>query len=209
LDEAVASWKKAIALDPKFAVARTNLANARRLAAARDKLPAYQNGSYRPANNDERLALAEWCKIKKLWYTASRLYGAAFAADPELADDLGTGNRYNAACYAALAAAGQGADVARLQASERTRLRKQALEWLRADLVLWSKQLNSGKAGARAAVQQTLRHWQQDSDLAGIRDKDALGKLPPEERAACEKLWADVAALLKQAEAPPGRQSRP
>jgi hypothetical protein len=49
-------------------------------------------------------------------------------------------------------------------------------------------------------VQQVLRHWQKDSDLAGIRDKAALAKLPAQEEKACSQLWADVAALLKKAE---------
>jgi hypothetical protein len=49
-------------------------------------------------------------------------------------------------------------------------------------------------------VQRALLHWQKDSDLAGLRDKDALAKLPPEERAACKRLWADVAALRQKAE---------
>jgi len=105
LDEAIACFKKAIALDPKHAAARTGLARAERLAA-RDKLPAFQNGSYTPASNAERLGLAGWCQIEKLNHTATRLYAAAFAADPKLADDLEAGHRYNAACYAALAAAG-------------------------------------------------------------------------------------------------------
>jgi hypothetical protein len=48
-------------------------------------------------------------------------------------------------------------------------------------------------------VQQALRQWQQNSDLVGLRDAAALAKLPAEERAACEKLWADVAALLTKA----------
>ena len=54
MDEAIACFKKAIALDPKYAAARTGLARAERLAA-RDKLPAFQNGSYTPARNAERL----------------------------------------------------------------------------------------------------------------------------------------------------------
>jgi hypothetical protein len=83
---------------------------------------------------------------------------------------------------------------------ERTRLRKQALDWLRAELALWTKQLESGKPPDRGAVQQALRHWQTDSDLAGLRDKDALAKLSAEERAAFTKLWADVVALLKKAQ---------
>jgi hypothetical protein len=91
----------------------------------------------------------------------------AFAADPRLADDLQAAHRSNAACSAALAAAGQGEDAARLDDKEKARLRKQALDWLKADLVLRTRQLESGKPAARAAVQQTLRDWQKDSDLAG------------------------------------------
>ena len=121
VDEAIACFKKAIALDPKHAAARTGLARAERLAA-RDKLPAFQNGSYTPASNAERLGLAEWCQIEKLNHTATRLYAAAFAADPKLADDLEAGHRYNAACYAALAAAGQGEDAAKLDDKDKARL---------------------------------------------------------------------------------------
>ena len=44
-----------------------------------------------------------------------------------------------------------------------------------------------------------MRHWQKDTDLAGIRDAAALAKLPAEEQKACTQLWADVAALLKKA----------
>jgi hypothetical protein len=56
------------------------------------------------------------------------------------------------------------------------------------------------RAADRGSAQHLLRLWQQDNDLAGIRDATALDKLPAEERTACEKLWADVAALLKKAE---------
>jgi hypothetical protein len=36
--------------------------------------------------------------------------------------------------------------------------------------------------------------------LAGIRDPDAVAKLPADEQEACKKLWADVAELLKTIE---------
>ena len=189
-------------------MARTQLAKAERLAAARDKFAAFQKGSYTPANNDERLDLAEWCKIKKLHHTATRLYAAAFAADPKLADDLKTGHRYNAACFAALATAGQGEDTAKLDDNERARLRHQALDWLKADLTAWTKLLESGPPQARPTIVQTLNHWKEDSDLAGVRDKAALAKLPAEERAACAQLWADVAALLKKAQVRPTKESK-
>ena len=143
--------------------------------------------------------MAEWCQIKKFHHTAAGLYAAAFAAEPKLADDLKAGHRYNAARHAALAAAGQGEDASKLD-KERTRLRKQALEWLRADLALHSKQLEAGKPADRSQPQSTLRHWQQDSDLASVRDTAALAKLPADERKACAQLWADVAALLKKSE---------
>jgi tetratricopeptide (TPR) repeat protein len=203
LDAAIACWKKAIELDPKLAAAQTQLAGAERMAAVRGKLPAFLEGTYTPASNEERLDLAEWCQIKKLNHTAAGLYAAAFAADPKLADDLKTGHRYNAACDAALADAGQGADAAKLDDKERTRLRQQALDWLKADLAARRNRLDSGPPQGRPAIVKTLRHRQQDPDLAGIRDAASLAKLPAEEQKAFNQLWNDVAVLLKKAEEKP------
>jgi hypothetical protein len=56
------------------------------------------------------------------------------------------------------------------------------------------------KSSDRAQVQATLAHWQQDPDLAGLRAKDALAKLPRAETRAWQKLWADVADLLRQSD---------
>src|SRR5262249_35092935 len=98
--------------------------------------------------------------------------------------------------------AGQGEDAGKLDDRERARLRKQALDWLKADLTAWSKLLDSGPHQARPSFVQTLRHWQKDADLAGLRDETPLAKLPAEEQKAWPQLWADVAALLKKAEAP-------
>jgi hypothetical protein len=44
-----------------------------------------------------------------------------------------------------------------------------------------------------------LQHWQKDADLAGLRGKEALAKLPEAERAAWEQFWTDVEKLLKKA----------
>ena len=49
-------------------------------------------------------------------------------------------------------------------------------------------------------MRQRLRHWQDDTDLASIRDAAAQAKLPAEEQKAFTQLWAEVAALLKKAE---------
>jgi hypothetical protein len=167
------------------------------------KLPAFPKGEFQPRDTAQRLGLVGVCEARKLNRAAARLYADAFAADPTLAADPKSKHRFNAACFAALAAAGQGEDAGKLADRERARLRKQALDWLRADLIGCTNLLASGSPTDRSFVRDRLEHYgQAKSDLAGIRDRDALAKLPAEERAACEKLWADVAALLKKAEMP-------
>ena len=42
---------------------------------------------------------------------------------------------------------------------------------------------------------QTLIAWQNDADLAGIRDVAALGKLPANERKEWHALWARLAEV--------------
>jgi tetratricopeptide (TPR) repeat protein len=161
------------------------------------KLPAILKGEAKAANADEQLSLGRLCMFKKRYTAASRFYADAFAAQPTLADDLQAGHRYNAACSAALAAGGQGRDAPKPDDKERARLRKQALGWLQADLALWGKEAEKGTPQARAAVQKKLRHWQKDSDLAGVRDA-ALVKLPEAERAEWQQLWGEVEALRKK-----------
>ncbi|HEY7427717.1 MAG TPA: protein kinase [Gemmataceae bacterium] len=78
------------------------------------------------------------------------------------------------------------------------RYAEQALGWLRADLSAWTKVIAKGSPQACKGVAQTLRDWQRDPDLAGLRDKDAVDKLPEAERDACQKLWADVTTLLQR-----------
>jgi serine/threonine-protein kinase len=167
------------------------------------KLPAILRGDARPANTAEALALAQLCqRYKQMHVAAARLYAEAFAADPKLAADRKAQHRYNAACTAALAAVGQGKDADKLDARERQRLRRQALEWLRADLDAWSKRIADAKVQEKETIRKVLEHWQQDTDLAALRDDKTLSTLPAEERDACKKLWADVAALLDKAKAP-------
>jgi tetratricopeptide (TPR) repeat protein/tRNA A-37 threonylcarbamoyl transferase component Bud32 len=173
-----------------------------RLLALEARLPTLLQGKAQPASPTECLEYAGLCHLKKFYPAAVRFYVEAFAADPKLVDRLAAGHRYNAACSAALAAASQGPDASQLDTRERARLRKQALDWLRADLALWSKLLETGQPPARAAAQQTLQHWQRDAALAGIRDAAWLVNLPADELRACRKLWADVDQLLKRAGEP-------
>ena len=124
---------------------------------------------------------------------SARLYaGVLFGADPKLAEDVKSHNRYDAACAAALAGAGKPDEKPPLDEKDKARWRKQALDWLRADLVHWTKQAETGKPEATTLVGQTLGHWKVDSDLAGIRDEAALKALPEDERKAFRVLWAEV-----------------
>jgi tetratricopeptide (TPR) repeat protein/tRNA A-37 threonylcarbamoyl transferase component Bud32 len=166
------------------------------------KLPGILRGDARPADAAEGLALAQLCEqYKQLHVAAARFYAEAFAAEPKLAADLRAQHRYNAACSAALAAAAKGNDAASLAEPDRAQLRRQALDWLRADMKAYHALLAKNKDAA-AAVQQILTHWRDDPELASVRDPAALGKLPDAERDACKKLWADVAALLDKIKAP-------
>jgi serine/threonine-protein kinase len=173
--------------------------DAERLVELDSKLAAFQKGEYRPKDNAERLGLAEVCRPKQWHVAAAGLYADAFAAEPKRADDLSGQWRYNAACCAALAAAGRGPDAGPLDGPGRGRWRQQALEWLRADLAAYARQLGGGRVPDRAVVVQRLRHWQGDPDLAGLRDQAALAALPAGEQQDWKKLWAEVAALLRRA----------
>jgi hypothetical protein len=83
-----------------------------------------------------------------------------------------------------------------VDAQERTLLSRQCLDWLQADLALRKEQFKDGKAQDHTALRWTLKDWQRDPDLAGIRDPAVVAKLPPDEQEACKKLWADVKTLL-------------
>src|SRR5262249_2311047 len=160
-------------------------------------LPAFREGKYHPQGNDERLALLGVCQFTNRTLALARLYADAFAADPGLAEDVGTGHRYNAARAAALAGCGRGADATGLREGEGKRWRDQARRWLRADLAAWGKALDSAPAAGDRA-RGTLAHWLGDPGLAGLRDPAELDKLPADERKDCLALWGEVAKVLKR-----------
>ncbi len=186
--------------DPMRKLVSKQLQTSERMLALDAKLAAILKGEAQAADPAEQVSLAELCLVKKHYADAARFYANAFAAKPALANDIQTGNRYNAACAAALAAAGQDEAADKPDDKERARLRRQAFGWLQADLALWSTQSENGTPDMRATMQKNLQHWQEDSDLAGVRDAAALEKLPETERAEWKKLWAEVEELLKKVE---------
>jgi serine/threonine protein kinase/Flp pilus assembly protein TadD len=177
---------------------------AERLAELEPRLPRLLEGRDQPADAAERLTLADYCQQSQQRYAAAaRWYAEAFAADPMLPADPATGRRYDAACAAALAGCGQGRDSLGLGETERLRLRGQVLDWLRADLEAWHRALAKAPDEVRPVVSKTMRHWLRDADFAGVRDQEALARLPEAERQEWQQLWANVEALRRRAAEPP------
>jgi hypothetical protein len=173
----------------------------RRLVELNDLLPAVLNDTAAPVDAEAALGFARVCQFTRRHAATARLVAAVMDAAPEAANDPRTVIRYNAAASAALAAAGQGIDAPADEA-RRARLRAQARAWLRSDLAWWAKAVESGNSKALEAVRGALHYWQEDAALAGVRDADALAKLPKAEQVEWKKLWEDVAAVLKAAEPP-------
>jgi Flp pilus assembly protein TadD/serine/threonine protein kinase len=168
------------------------------LVALEGKLSAIRQGKAFPASAGEALALAAMSQLKKLHATAARLCAEAFTADPKLAADLGPQLRYHAACCAVLAAAGQGEDSRLLPDKEVVLFRRWACDWLRKDLTAYHRFANQDNPALTRAIQQRLAHWQKDPDLASVRDRAALDRLPDNECTAWQALWRDVAVLLER-----------
>ncbi len=172
-----------------------------RLIELDEKLPGALEGKTTLVSSDERIELAGLCSLKRRHRAAVRFYEDAFTAKPAVAINLGAFHRYNAACAAALAGCGQGNDAAKLDDAERGRLRRKALDWLRADLGDWRRLLDEQPEKIRPVIDRQMRHWMDDPDFAGVRGPAALSKLSEAEREPWQKLWDDVAKTLARAEA--------
>ncbi|WP_422927948.1 protein kinase domain-containing protein [Singulisphaera sp. PoT] len=190
--------------DPKAAEVRNQWKRVEHLLAIDARLPAILEGKARPADPAEEREIAGFCLFfKKQYVAASRFYASAFTAEPDFNDAARMRDRYNAACAAALAATGQGADAGRLDEPARSALREQALGWLQSNLDVWIRASQQEDPIGRKQLAEDLRHWQRDSDLAGIRDTADLARVPEPERLACRRLWDEVGSLLARAEKEP------
>jgi serine/threonine protein kinase/Flp pilus assembly protein TadD len=165
------------------------------------KLPAILNGKETPASAEEMLLLGELCLAKKRYAAAARFYEEVFAEEPAVAANLSDGYRYDAARAAACAGSGLGEDLPPTKPADQARWRKQALAWLRADLTLWARSADEDGPQPAPAIIQALQRWRHHVHFAGVRG-DAIDGLPPDERDAWRRLWADVDALLKRIPVP-------
>jgi serine/threonine-protein kinase len=169
------------------------------MAAVDARLNAILKGEQQPKDVGERLQLAQRAYDVSRYGAVARLWQEALETDRAIGDDRRSPHRYNAACAAALAGCGHGKDDPPPSDDQKTKLRRQALDWLTAELGVWAKLLETANKEQRGGIVKTLEHWREDTDLAGIRDDAELAKLPETERVAFRKLWADFDALLKKA----------
>ena len=198
--------------------AETGLGSAEAAAEARRQLDELQNsdpqlvaldarlavvlkGKESPRTNVERIQLAYRAGQKSLHLSSARLFTEALAEDRKLADDRQAQHRYNAACAAALAASGEGKNEPAPDDAARAKLRQQARDWLKAELAVWAKLLESGPAEMKAQIAPILKHWETDAEpLRHIREQkncsQAAGRGAP---LAC-RLWNAVDRLLSRAD---------
>ncbi len=172
--------------------AEAKIAASERRKALLGRLDAVLKGEGRARDSAEALAFAALSAVRGQHANAVRFYAEAFAADPTLADNPKAVHRYKAACSAARAGCGMDRDAPASDEATRATLRGQSLKWLTADLAL----LGASSTRARDDARKTLANWKSDPDLAGVREADALARLPEAERKDWQAFWSEVDTLL-------------
>jgi len=119
--------------------------------------------------------------------------------DPAGASDVTHGGRYNAACFASRAAAGEGRVFPPLDDAAKAELRQKARTWFADDVAEWRRRCEAAGIVPPDEMVKTLARSKEDGDLAPIRDEEFTSKWPEDERKACAALWAEVDALLVRA----------
>jgi hypothetical protein len=176
--------------------------------------PSHPAGTLRPPEDElvlcGRVLGFTWEHLaeRQRFAAAARCHAEAFATLPQLLGDRPTGHRYWAASAAAQAGCGQGQDAADLAATSRAGFRRQALDWLRTELEAWRRLLEQEPEQALVLV-ANLKEWRRHPSFAGVREPDALARLPESERQAWRRLWVDVTETLARAEGttPPEQQA--
>ncbi len=161
-------------------------------------MPEVLQGNKQPKNAEERVELARIASLKGLYASAAKLCSQVIEAEPKAAEPGASAIRYSQAGCAALAGTGRGAEKPALDERQMAEWRKRALEWLKADLAFWTKQVEHGTADAKKTVRQTLEEWKGDAAFAGVRDEGDLKKLLAEEQREWRGLWTDVEKVLKR-----------
>jgi tetratricopeptide (TPR) repeat protein len=155
-------------------------------------LTAVLEGKQQPRDNDERLAQIGACRFENRLAALACIYHEAFAAGLKRSNI----ELHDAGRVAVQAGCGDGIDAESLGEDERRNWRAQGRKWLREALSKMIKAIDTDFNKNHNAVQQELTKWRKEPELAGIREPAELDKLPADEKADCQKLWAEVSALF-------------
>jgi hypothetical protein len=182
--------------------AQPGAAEADELAAAlmqvdtRVRLRNVLRGDLRARDNEDRLELIRHCDLYRWAGGAAKLYEEALAADPNLGPIRGELPCWQAARHAVLAGTGASEDDPPLDDAEKTRLRWRALDWMREEMNARAAQLASGRPEARRRAADFFGRYQNDPNMAGVRDPEAIDALLPDEREAWRAFWREVAQRI-------------
>ncbi len=195
LDEAIEHLRESVRIKPNSTHAQVNLGHALHEKGLEDEALSHVQESVRldPKNP---LAQGDLAFLLRQGPTGGSHRSPAASRrareqPPTQIRDRLVAYRYEAACANMRAAAGQGSEDARRSVPERAGKRRQALDWLRANLELTDRLRDDGEV-----LGWSLATWLSDPALASVRDPAALAKLPDTEREAWQRLWTDVAASI-------------
>jgi serine/threonine-protein kinase len=206
-DEAIGHLQQAVSIAPESATAHSNLGGALAKKGRHEEAIGHFRHALRinpgsgAAHINLGIALSDTGRPEEA--IGHLQQGLRIVPESTVARDWLRYSLHAAACAAVQAAACQGLEKGKPDSPERAGKRRQALEWLRADLELTSKLQKSGQA-----VDGSLATWQRDPALACVRDPAELAKLPDEEQVQWQQLWADVAALRAAGAPERGRQQK-
>ena len=217
LKDALANLRDAIRLStsPSDEI-RTHLNLVERLSALEGRLFAVLRDQDFPADAEDKLDVADLCRVTRRFAASAKFYRETFLAKPSLVDDLTSQRRLHGAIAAAQAGTTPSPpkDDIRLDDAERARWRAQGLDWLRGQEDACAKIITPpapGRGEGRprqsrststnlALARKTLDIMAHHRDLACVRDEKELAKLPEPERKEWQAFWSEVALLLKKAD---------
>jgi serine/threonine-protein kinase len=223
--EAVEAYKRALALNPKFAWAADNMGFALKDAGRLEEAiaacqQAVANGravAQRRVDDLKGLAALDpkltavrggsppptdpdqLVRLARLcYYRKCYALGADLFAAARAAGwkDTATYYRPEAAATAARAGLGEGDPAA--PPADRPRYRKQAHALLTAQFVTWQRSAKAGTGAEAGNARRAFRYWLDLPDFARLREPAKLAALPAAERAEWEALWAKVRAAVAE-----------
>ena len=172
------------------------------IAILEKALACYQSevGSRKAAR--EYLVSANICWTRKSYAAAARYFSEAVAADPGLANGASAfSSLYEYACFETSAGCQPSGGGNSLVAKEHGDMRADGLKHLQGVMTAWHAMLALNNKTTNALIQGIMKRWLMEPRLSGLRDPDALAKLPDAERLGWEKLWKEVAELERLAAA--------